>query len=90
MIIRRPLKRSSFAVKTQYIRQRREKGKKKRGIKNIDPEGKKKGNRKKDKKRTRKSFTKGREDGNINGHSTRETSERTLKTEQERIKHNVN
>ena len=39
---------------------------------------------------TRKSFTKGREDGNINGHSTRETSERTLKTEQERIKHNVN
>mgnify|MGYP000838828252 FL=1 len=44
----------------------------------------------KNKKRTRKSFTKGREDGNINGHSTRETSERTLKTEQERIKHNVN
>ena len=42
------------------------------------------------KKTTRKSFTKGREDGNINGHSTRETSERTLKTEQERIKHNVN
>ena len=42
------------------------------------------------KKRTRKSFTKGREDGNINGHSTRESSERTLKTEQERIKHNVN
>ena len=39
---------------------------------------------------TRKSFTKGREDGNINGHSTRESSERTLKTEQERIKHNVN
>ena len=47
-------------------------------------------NREKNKKRTRKSFTKGREDGNINGHSTRETSERTLKTEQERIKHNVN
>ena len=46
--------------------------------------------REKNKKRTRKSFTKGREDGNINGHSTRETSERTLKTEQERIKHNVN
>lgn len=44
----------------------------------------------KNKKRTRKSFTKGREDGNINGHSTRELSERTLKTEQERIKHNVN
>lgn len=44
----------------------------------------------KNKKRTRKSFTKGREDGNINGHSTRESSERTLKTEQERIKHNVN
>ena len=47
-------------------------------------------NLKKNKKRTRKSFTKVREDGNINGHSTRETSERTLKTEQERIKHNVN
>jgi len=46
--------------------------------------------REKNKKRTRKSFTKGREDGNINGLSTRETSERTLKTEQERIKHNVN
>ena len=29
-------------------------------------------------------------DGSINEHSTRETSERTLKTEQERIKHNVN
>ena len=39
---------------------------------------------------TRKSFTQGREERNINGHSTRETSERTLKTEQERIKHNVN
>ena len=51
MIIRRPLKRPSFVVKTQYIRQRREKGKKKRGIKNIDTEGKKKVNRKKDKKR---------------------------------------
>ena len=47
-------------------------------------------NLKKNKKRTRKSFTKGRGDGNINGHSTRESSERTLKTEQERIKHNVN
>ena len=35
-------------------------------------------------------FNKWREDGNINGHSTRETSERTLKTERERIKHNVN
>ena len=45
---------------------------------------------KKNKKRQRKSFTKGRGDGNINGHSTRESSERTLKTEQERIKHNVN
>ena len=59
-------------------------------IKNIDTEGKKKENREKNKKRTRKSFTKGRGDGNINGHSTRESSERTLKTEQERIKHNVN
>ena len=51
MIIRRPLKRPSFVVKAQYIRQRRKKGKKKRGIKNIDTEGKKEGNRKKDKKR---------------------------------------
>ncbi|RGH53306.1 hypothetical protein DW863_05620 [Coprobacillus sp. AM37-9BH] len=59
-------------------------------IKNIDTEGKKKENREKDKKRQKKSFTKGRGDGNINGHSTRESSERTLKTEQERIKHNVN
>ena len=42
------------------------------------------------KKEQKKSFTKGRGDGNINGHSTRESSERTLKTEQERIKHNVN
>ena len=59
-------------------------------IKNIDTEGKKKGNREKNKKRQKKNFTKGRGDGNINGHSTRESSERTLKTEQERIKHNVN
>ena len=59
-------------------------------IKNIDIEGKKKANRKKDKKRYRNSFTKVKMDGSINGHSTRETSERTLKTEQERIKHNVN
>ena len=59
-------------------------------IKNIDTEGKKKENREKDKKIQKKSFTKGRGDGNINGHSTRESSERTLKTEQERIKHNVN
>ena len=59
-------------------------------IKNIDTEGKKKENREKNKKRQKKSFTKGRGDGNINRHSTRESSERTLKTEQERIKHNVN
>ena len=58
--------------------------------KNIDKKVKKRGNREKKKKRTRKSFTKGKRDGNINGHSTRETSERTLKTERERIKHNVN
>ena len=56
----------------------------------LSVKAEKEGNREKNKKRTRKSFTKGREDGNINGHSTRETSERTLKTEQERIKHNVN
>ena len=31
-----------FSVKAQYIRQRRKKGKKKRGIKNIDTEGKRK------------------------------------------------
>ena len=59
-------------------------------IKNVDIKAEKEGKREKNKKRTRKSFTKVREDGNINGHSTRETSERTLKTEQERIKHNVN
>ena len=41
-------------------------------------------------KKFKKSFTKGEMDGSINEHSTRETSERTLKTEQERIKHNVN
>ena len=58
--------------------------------KNVDIKAEKEGTREKIKKRTRKSFTKGREDGTINGHSTRESSERTLKTEQERIKHNVN
>ena len=58
--------------------------------KNVDIKAEKEVKREKNKKRTRKSFTKGREDGNINGHSTRESSERTLKTEQERIKHNVN
>ena len=41
-------------------------------------------------KKIKKSFTKEKRDGNINGHSTRETSERTLKTERERMKHNVN
>ena len=58
--------------------------------KNVDIKAEKEGNREKDKKIQKKSFTKGRGDGNINGHSTRESSERTLKTEQERIKHNVN
>ena len=58
--------------------------------KSVDIKAEKEGKREKNKKRTRKSFTKVREDGNINGHSTRESSERTLKTEQERIKHNVN
>ena len=58
--------------------------------KNVDIKEEKKGKREKNKKRPRKSFTKVREDGNINGHSTRESSERTLKTERERIKHNVN
>ena len=58
--------------------------------KNVDIKAEKEGNREKNKKRQKKSFTKGRGDGNINGHSTRESSERTLKTEQERIKHNVN
>ena len=52
--------------------------------KNVDIKAKKEGNREKDKKIQKKSFTKGRGDGNINGHSTRESSERTLKTEQER------
>ncbi len=59
-------------------------------IKNIDTEGKKKENREKNKKRQKKALQKGEGDGNINRHSTRESSERTLKTEQERIKHNVN
>ena len=59
-------------------------------IKNVDIKAEKEGKRQKNKKRTRKSFTKVREDGNINGHSTRESSERTLKTERERMKHNVN
>ena len=58
--------------------------------KNVDIKAEKKGKREKNKKIQKKSFTKGRGDGNINGHSTRESSERTLKTEQERIKHNVN
>ena len=58
--------------------------------KNVDIKAEKEGNREKDKKIQKKSFTKGRGDGNINRHSTRESSERTLKTEQERIKHNVN
>ena len=59
-------------------------------IKKQRYKGRKRGKREKNKKRTRKSFTKGEMDGSINEHSTRETSERTLKTEQERIKHNVN
>ena len=58
--------------------------------KNVDIKAEKEGNREKNKKIQKKSFTKWRGDGNINGHSTRESSERTLKTEQERIKHNVN
>ena len=57
--------------------------------KNVDIKAEKEGNREKNKKRQKKSFTKGRGDGNINGHSTRESRERTLKTEQERIKNNV-
>ena len=45
-------KKAFFCCKsTVYISQKRKKGKKKRGIKNIDTEGKKEGNRKKDKKR---------------------------------------
>ena len=47
-------------------------------------------NLKKTKKDRKKALQKGEGDGNINRHSTRESSERTLKTEQERIKHNVN
>ena len=58
--------------------------------KNVDIKAEKEGKREKTKKRQRKSFTKERRDGNINGHSTREMSERTLKTERERMKHNVN
>ena len=59
-------------------------------IKNVDIKAEKEGKIEKDKKIQKKSFTKGEMDGSINEHSTRESSERTLKTEQERIKHNVN
>ena len=87
--------RSSWTVKKSYSHKAKKRSvkivsfnhDKKIQIKKQRYKGRK---REKNKKRTRKSFTKGREDGNINGHSTRETSERTLKTEQERIKHNVN
>ena len=58
--------------------------------KNVDIKAEKEGKREKDKKIQKKSFTKGRGDGNIKRPSTRESSERTFKTEQERIKHNVN
>ena len=83
-------KKAFFRCKSTVYQTKKRKREKKRMIKNIDTEGEKKVNRKKDKKRQRKSFTKGEMDGSINEHSTRETSERTLKTEQERIKHNVN
>ena len=90
---------SSWTVKKSYSHKAKKRSvkivsfnhdKKNTDKKNVDIKAEKEGKREKNKKRTRKSFTKGREDGNINGHSTRESSERTLKTEQERIKHNVN
>ena len=77
-------------LKIVYKHQIIKKYQKKINRKNVDIKAEKEGNREKDKKIQKKSFTKGRGDGNINGHSTRESSERTLKTEQERIKHNVN
>ena len=90
--------RSSWTAKKSYSHKAKKRSvkivsfnhDKKTQIKNVDIKAEKEEKREKNKKRTRKSFTKGREDGNINGHSTRESSERTLKTEQERIKHNVN
>ena len=90
--------RSSWTVKKSYSHKVKKRSvkivsfnhDKKIQIKKQRYKGRKRVKKRKNKKRTRKSFTKGREDGNINGHSTRETSERTLKTEQERIKHNVN
>ena len=90
IIKKKATKKAFFCYKNTVYQSKEGKRKKKSRIKNIDTEGKKKANRKKDKKRQRKSFTKGEMDGSINEHSTRETSERTLKTEQERIKHNVN
>ena len=89
---------SSWTVKKSYSHKAKKRSvkivsfnhDKKIQIKKQRYKGRKRVKERKNKKRTRKSFTKGREDGNINGHSTRETSERTLKTEQERIKHNVN
>jgi len=77
-------------LKIVYKHQIIKKYQKKINRKNVDIKAEKEGKREKDKKIQKKSFTKGRGDGNINGHSTRESSERTLKTEQERIKHNVN
>ena len=90
--------RSSWIVKKSYSHKAKKRSvkivsfnhDKKIQIKKQRYKGRKRVKERKNKKRTRKSFTKGREDGNINGHSTRESSERTLKTEQERIKHNVN
>lgn len=90
--------RSSWTVKKSYSHKAKKRSvkivsfnhDKKTQIKNVDIKAEKEGNREKDKKIQKKSFTKGRGDGNINGLSTRESSERTLKTEQERIKHNVN
>ena len=90
--------RSSWTVKKSYSHKSKKRSvkivsfnhDKKIQMKNVDIKAEKEGKREKNKKRTRKSFTKVREDGNINGHSTRESSERTLKTERERIKHNVN
>ena len=46
--------------------------------KNVDIKAEKEGKREKDKKIQKKSFTKGRGDGNINRHSTRESSETML------------
>ncbi|WP_230311149.1 hypothetical protein, partial [Faecalibacillus intestinalis] len=60
-------------LKIVYKHQIIKKYQKKINRKNVDIKAEKEGKREKDKKIQKKSFTKGRGDGNINGHSTRES-----------------